>query len=106
MAKFIALYKKPANPEEFDRHYFDVHMPLVNKIPGLKRAEINKIVGGPQGDSEYYMIATLYFDNMEDLKSGMSSAEGRAAGKDIMGVAAGIVTMMFAEEKIPATVHS
>lgn len=105
MVKLVALYKKPQNPEEFDRHYFDIHMPLAQQIPGLKRAEVAKIVGSPQGESEYYMIAELYFDDMDALKAGMSSPEGKAAAKDVMSFAKDIISMMFAvDEKIPAKV--
>jgi uncharacterized protein (TIGR02118 family) len=102
MVKFIALYKQPANPAEFDKHYFEQHLPLANKIPGLVRCEVSKIVGSPMGESEFYLIAELYFENMDALKAGMSSPEGKASGKDVMTFAKDIVTFMFAEEKVPA----
>jgi len=102
MVKFIALYKKPANTAEFDKRYFDEHLPLANKIPGLKRCEVSHIVGSPMGESEYYLMAELYFENMDALKAGMGSPEGKAAGKDVMMFAKDIVTFMFAEEKVPA----
>jgi uncharacterized protein (TIGR02118 family) len=99
MAKLIALYKKPANTQEFDERYFNGHIPLANKIPGLKKCEVAKITGSPAGESEYYMITELYFDSMEALKEGMSSPEGKAAAKDIMSFAKDILYMMFADEQ-------
>ena len=104
MVKFIALYKKPEDPAAFDKRYFEQHLPLANKIPGLKKVEISRVVGSPMGDSEYYLMAELYFDNMDALKAGMSSPEGKASGKDVMEFAKGIVTFMFAEVegKVPA----
>lgn len=104
MVKLVALYKKPQDPQDFDEKYFNQHVPLMNKIPGLRRAEVSKITGGPAGESEYYMITELYFDNMEDLKQGMSSQEGKAAAKDIMSFARDILQMMFAEEEKIAAV--
>lgn len=105
MAKLVALYKKPANPEEFDAQYFNEHVPLVNKIPGLRRCEVAKVTGSPAGECEYYMIAELYFDSMDELKAGMGSPEGKAAAKNIMSFAKDILYMMFAEEvKVPAKV--
>ena len=103
MVKFIAMYKKPANPEEFDKRYFEQHLPIASKIPGLQRVEISRVVGSPMGDPEYYLMAELYFENMEAMKAGMSSPEGKASGKDVMMFAKDIVTMMFAEveEKVP-----
>lgn len=105
MVKLVALYKKPANPAEFDEKYFNEHVPLTNKMPGLKRVEIAKVTGTPAGESEYYMIAELYFDSMDDLKKSMSSDEGKAAARQLMTFAKDVVYMMFAsDEKVPATV--
>ena len=106
MVKFIALYKKPADTAAFDKRYFDEHLPIAAKIPGIKKIEISRVVGSPMGDSEYYLMAEIYFENMDAMKAGMSSPEGRASGKDVMTFAKDIITMMFAEveEKVP--VHS
>ena len=44
MIKLIALYKKPADAdaiEAFEKHYFENHMPLVAKIPGLIKSEVS-----------------------------------------------------------------
>jgi uncharacterized protein (TIGR02118 family) len=105
MVKLVALYKKPADIAAFEEHYHNIHMPLTEKIPGLKHVELSKFTGSPMGESEYYMMAEMYFDNMEALKAGMSSPEGRASGKDVMSFAKELVTMMFAEveEKVLAT---
>ena len=105
MVKLVALYKKPANPQEFDDHYFNTHMPLASKMPGLRKSEVAKVTGSPAGEAEWYLIAELYFDSMDDLKAAMSSPEGKAAAKDVMSFAKDIVYMMFAEvdNKVPAT---
>jgi uncharacterized protein (TIGR02118 family) len=104
MVKFIALYKKPNDIKAFEEHYFDVHMQLASKIPGLKKIELSRITGTPMGESEYHLMAELYFENMEACKAGMSSPEGRAAGKDVMSFAKDIVNMMFAEVEESAPV--
>lgn len=108
MVKLIALYKKPEDPKAFDNHYYNTHVPLANKIPGLRKCEVAKVSGTPQGESEYYLIAELYFDDMEALKAGMGSPEGKAAAKDVMSFAKDIVYMMFAnvEDKVPAVAGS
>jgi uncharacterized protein (TIGR02118 family) len=104
MVKFIALYKKPNDIKAFEDHYFDVHMPLASKIPGLKKIELSRITGTPMGESDYHLMAELYFENMEACKAGMSSPEGRASGKDVMSFAKDIVYMMFAEVEESAPV--
>jgi uncharacterized protein (TIGR02118 family) len=40
MVKLVALYRKPADGEVFEQAYFETHIPLLKKIPGLRRVEI------------------------------------------------------------------
>jgi uncharacterized protein (TIGR02118 family) len=99
MVKMIALYKHPENKEAFDEHYFNVHAPITEKIPGLRKMEVTKVVGSPMGgEGEYYLMCEMYYDDHEALKQGMRSVEGKASGKDLMGFAGELVTLMIGEE--------
>ncbi|PFP30510.1 ethyl tert-butyl ether degradation protein EthD [Bacillus sp. AFS073361] len=99
MVKMIALYKHPENKEAFDEHYFNVHGPITEKIPGLRKMEVTKITGSPMGgEGEYYLMCEMYYDDYEALKQGMRSVEGKASGKDLMGFAGELVTLMIGEE--------
>ncbi|CAM3070053.1 EthD family reductase [Filibacter tadaridae] len=99
MAKLIALYKHPENKEEFDEHYFNVHGPITAKIPGLREMKVTKMTGSPMGgEGKYYLMCEMIYDNMESLNAGLRSPEGKASGKDLMGFAADLVTMMIGEE--------
>jgi uncharacterized protein (TIGR02118 family) len=97
MVKLVAMYRNPENVQDFDRHYFEVHVPLAEKMPGLKKIEVNRIFGTPAGLSDIYLIAEMYFEDKDALMNALNSAEGRAAGKDVMGFAGNIVSMYFAE---------
>ena len=97
MVKLIAMYKKPNDTEAFEEHYANIHMPLVEKIPGLRKTELSRITGAPGGEAPYYLIYEMYFDDMDAYKVAMKSDENRAAGKDLMSFAADIVTMMIAD---------
>ncbi len=44
MVKLIAMYKKPQDAATFDQVYFGEHITATAKMPGLRRAEINKVV--------------------------------------------------------------
>ena len=99
MVKLIALYKTPADIVQFEKHYFEVHMPLVEKIPGLLKSELSKLSGLPSQESKFYMMAEMYFDNMDRLNEGMASPEGKAAGRDLMSFAKEYVVMMYGEVK-------
>ena len=37
MARMVVVYKKPADVVAFEKHYFETHIPLAKKIPGLKK---------------------------------------------------------------------
>src|SRR5512142_2157115 len=92
MVKLVALYKKPADPAAFDKAYFETHMPLIQKIPGLRHAEISRITGAPRGEPELYLMAEMYFDDKAAMDRAMASPENAEAGKNLMGFARGLVT--------------
>lgn len=97
MVKLIAMYKTPSDITEFEKHYYEIHMPLIEKMPGLLRTEVSKISGMPGQESKYHMMAEMYFENMDKLNESMASPEGKAAGKDLMSFAKDYVIMMFGE---------
>jgi uncharacterized protein (TIGR02118 family) len=83
MAQMVVIYRTPKNVEAFDRHYFDIHVPLAKKIPGLRKYEVNDgPIATPLGAAPAYRIGTLYFDDLAAIEEAFASAEGRAAGAD------------------------
>ena len=99
MVKLIALYAKPKDTAAFDAHYENVHLPLIRKIPGLRRLEVARITGAPIGESKYHVMAEMYFDSVDAMNAANASAEGRAAAKDLMSFAASVVTLFIGEVK-------
>jgi len=83
MARMVIIYKTPEDVAAFDRHYFEVHVPLAKRLPGLRRYEVSRgpvtTVAGPSG---VYLIGTLHFDDMEAMKLAFASPEGRATAAD------------------------
>jgi uncharacterized protein (TIGR02118 family) len=98
MVKLVALYRKPADPAAFDKAYFETHVPLVKKVPGLRRIEVARVTGAPRGEPDFILLAEMYFDDKAALERAMSSPENMEAGKNLMGFARGLVTFIFAEE--------
>ena len=97
MIKLIALFRKPADPAEFDEHYDSVHTPLVKKYPGLRKLEITRITGAPIGDTKFYLTAEMYFDNKDSMDAALASSEGKAVARDLMSFAADLVTVFHGE---------
>lgn len=97
MVKLVALYRKPADPAAFDKAYFETHVPLVEKIPGLERVVISRITGAPRGEPEYYLMAEMTFPSKEVMDRALATPENLEAGKNLMGFAKGLVSFLFAE---------
>jgi len=97
MVKLIALYRKPADAQEFDKHYDEVHTPLVKKMPGLRKLEITRITGAPIGETRYHLMCEMYFDSVDALNASNASPEGKATARDLMSFAADVVTLFYGE---------
>ena len=60
MAKLLVLYRKPSDEARFLAYYAGTHIPLAKTLPGLVRVEASRgPVGSPQGESPYFLAATL-----------------------------------------------
>ena len=83
MAQMIVIYKTPKNPAAFDRHYFEVHVPLARQLPGLRKLETSR---GPiislYGASDVHLVASLHFDSLSDINAAFMSECGRACAAD------------------------
>lgn len=97
MYKLVALFKQPENVEEFDRHYNDVHAPLMRKVPGVGSMVVGRGLRAFGAESPYYLIAEMHFADRDAFKAAMASDENKAAGKDLMEFAGNLVTMVHGE---------
>jgi uncharacterized protein (TIGR02118 family) len=98
MARLLVLYKTPVDPKAFDAYYFDSHVPLAKKIPGLRKYEVSKgAVATPAGPSGVHLVATLFFDDMAAIQNAFASPEGQAAAADVATFASGGVDMYVFE---------
>jgi uncharacterized protein (TIGR02118 family) len=87
MIRFLAAYDTPDDPEAFDRHYREVHIPLAKKLPGLRRYTISRNPAPTRDREAYYLIAELDWDNETDLQHAFQTPEGRATADDVAKLA-------------------
>ncbi len=84
MIRVSVLYELRGDAAEFDAYYFETHVPLVNKIPGIESFEAVVCGPGPDGAAPaYHLIAGLYFADGAALQAGLGSAEGQAVTGDV-----------------------
>jgi uncharacterized protein (TIGR02118 family) len=86
--KLTVVYGTPEDAAAFDKHYTEVHKPIVERWPGVERIELAKVTGGPMGSpSPYHQLVEVYFADEDALNAALSSDAGREAGKDFMSIA-------------------
>jgi uncharacterized protein (TIGR02118 family) len=95
----VAIYKTPEDTASFDKHYLEVHVPLAKKLPGLRKYRLSQgSISTPFGASEFHMVATLHFDDMEAIKNAFASPEGRAAAADVQTFRQHLAHMLLIED--------
>jgi uncharacterized protein (TIGR02118 family) len=100
MARLVVLYKTPKDTAAFDRYYFETHVPIAKKIPGLRRYEVSRSpIATPAGPSGVHLIAILHFDDLPALQRGLASPDGKAAGDDLQNFATGGVDVLLFDVK-------
>jgi uncharacterized protein (TIGR02118 family) len=95
LIKLTVLYGHPTDPAAFEEYYANTHMPLVGKMAGIEKAETAKVVGSPDGPSDYYRMAELYFADQEAMGAALGSPEGQATTGDIGNFATGGATVLI-----------
>lgn len=84
----IVHYATPDDSAEFERHYLEVHAPLVERVPGLQSWSSARVVAAADGgDTSVYRIATLLFADQDALQTALATPEGRATAADYQQIA-------------------
>lgn len=101
MAKLIAIHHMPDDPARYSDYYFQHHVPLVKKLPGLRRYEVTD---GPveafDGESSILFIAVMHFDDVASIRKALASPEGEAAAADVPRFAsAGNVQILICNDR-------
>lgn len=96
MTRMVVVYKTPADPAAFQKHYFEVHIPLAKRLPGLLSYEVSQ---GPiatlASAADAYLIGTLTFPTMVALRSAFASEVGTACAADRQVLAPDDKVQMF-----------
>jgi len=101
-ATLLAIFKRPEGGEdameEFLTRYLDEHMPLIEKVPGLRSSVVERVAHHYSGD-DIVIVTRMEFDDRDALDAGMSSDEMRVAGRNLRDIAPGLLTLVALEEE-------
>ncbi|MHC4993736.1 MAG: EthD family reductase [Planctomycetota bacterium] len=101
MIRLTVLYGHPEDPEEFDRYYHEVHIPIARKMKGLKGWTIGKCEAvNSEEKPAYYMIVGLYAESRAHMETVLESPEGQATIEDVPKFATGGVTFLYDDEQV------
>ncbi len=82
MVRFLVLYLQPADVGAFQRHYYDVHVPLAKKLPGLRSYTLSRDAAAIRGQQPYYLVAELDWDDIASLRRDFASPIGQETARD------------------------
>jgi uncharacterized protein (TIGR02118 family) len=98
MVKLTVMYGQPKSAPDFEKYYAETHLPIAGKMKDVRKIELSKVVGTPDGSAPpIYRLADLYFDDLDHLNSVMGSPEGQATVADLPNFATGGVTVLISE---------
>jgi uncharacterized protein (TIGR02118 family) len=83
MYRAPALYPMPEDPRAFREHYETVHIPLVLKLAGVRAMRYGFDLTSAQGESPYFAVFEVEWDDSETMAASLSSPEGQAVAADM-----------------------
>jgi uncharacterized protein (TIGR02118 family) len=96
MFKFMILFRHPVDVEGFENQYNDL-LALVERIPDVRRRQVINVMGSPSGQSTYYRILEVYFEDRRTMEAALLTPQGQEAGGQIALFRAGSFEMLFAD---------
>lgn len=95
--------KPGVDPEEFEKHYRRVHIPLAKKLPGQRRYVIGKVRPSKRRAVSFYRLAENVFDDMEAVRRMLASPEAAAVAGDerFKAMLQDFIQFFCEEEEIP-----
>ena len=110
MIKVAFLNKRRADMtrDEFIRYSKEVHVPLVARLPGLKRYVVtyNAVNDPTDGLLDYDALIEIWFDSVEDFQTAYHSPEAEAAKTEYPNFMDASVTQWMMGEEYEVLDHT
>src|SRR5262245_54839429 len=82
MVKFVILFQTPDDLDSFEYGYNNF-LAAVERMPDIRRRQVNAIIGDPNGRNRLYRVLEVYFDDYESMNKALNSADGQKAGREL-----------------------
>ncbi len=99
----VVLHRRPdLSREEFVRYWREVHAPLAEKMPGVRRYVINPTAEAfAMGEPSFDGVAELWFDDAAAARGAFASPAGVATTRDVVNFAQPQKVQIVIAEEIP-----
>ena len=77
MFKFVTLYRRVDEEITLENFFAQKNLPLAEKLPGLVKSEVSRVLGKPGGESRFHLMYELYFETSETFYQSLESDPGK-----------------------------
>jgi uncharacterized protein (TIGR02118 family) len=96
--KLTVIYDNPTDPEAFEKHYAEVHVPLVPAVPDVQKVETAKVFPKEDGSpTPAYRTADLYFADYATACAALASEPGGKLIQDALALGTGGVKFLLSD---------
>ena len=88
MYKAVSCWSPPSpeDLEAFEEHYWNVHVPLAEKIPGTQKLVLTRTEDGMEAPPAFYRVAEMGFADRDAFERATQTDEWRELRKDAAGM--------------------
>lgn len=84
MHKLTVFYTEPTNPEGFESHYEQRHMPLLRAWPQIRAIRVSRFSNDTHGHPPpVYLMVEILFEDEEGLERALRSEPGVTLVRDL-----------------------
>jgi uncharacterized protein (TIGR02118 family) len=95
--KLMVVFHSSDDPLRLETEWSTEFVARAERMPGLRRVSVSRIVGGPGGSADLRLVHELYFDDLEALQTALASDVGQEAGRALIAFAGDDVSVFFAQ---------
>ncbi len=97
MVKLVILFHQPVDLERFENGY-NAFLALIEQMPLIQRRQVNSVLGSPLGETPYYRVLEIYFEEFAEMDRALNSPVGQTAGGELArNFPSGTFELYFAE---------
>jgi uncharacterized protein (TIGR02118 family) len=97
-ARLVSLFSRPEDPAAFDRHYREIHTPIVLRYPRLREVRLAKVDPVGPRSAPFYLVAEMVFDSRADLDAALASEPALESARDLRNFAGAGVTLYAVDD--------